>query len=280
MPFDWPEHQRLALLIVVLVDDGAGAPIFAGQGPLAPTSSDVPVHLQQPSADFRYGVQAGFPRLAALLDEYSVKVSIAVGALALTQASQLPEYARGRGHEICALGPIERAEGTPAAVAAGDSLIELLASLRDCGAQPTGWLARAVLGAATSWPAAVAGLRYCLSESTDDAPAWIAVDGQPRVQLPLAADLSDQNFLRAPALTPDHWLQYAIDSFDTLYAEGDTGARMMSLLLHPQIIGRPGRIHALEQFLQYATSKDAVWIATGGQIAAHFAGVTAPEALH
>lgn len=279
MPFDWPEHQRLALLIVVLVDDGAAAPIFGGQGPLAPTSSDAPAHLRPPTADFQYGIQAGFPRLAALLDEYSVKVSIAVGALALTQASRLPDYARSRGHEICALGP--RAEEAPAATAAGDSLIELLASLRDCGgAPPTGWLARALPGAVTSWPAAAGGLLYRLSESTDDAPAWTAVDGQPRVQLPLAADLSDQNFLRAPALTPDHWLQYAIDSFDTLYAEGDTGARMMSLLLHPQIIGRPGRIHALEQFLQYATSKDAVWIATGGQIAAHFAAVTAPEALH
>jgi len=48
---------------------------------------------------------------------------------------------------------------------------------------------------------------------------------------------------------------------------------MMSLGLHLRIIGRPGRIAALEQFLQHVTAKPGVWIASRQQIAQHFAAL-------
>ena len=66
---------------------------------------------------------------------------------------------------------------------------------------------------------------------------------------------------------------------DWLLAEAnEEGARMMSLGLHLRIIGRPGRIGALDEVLDYITSKDGIWIATREQIADAFAAaVPAPE---
>jgi allantoinase len=56
---------------------------------------------------------------------------------------------------------------------------------------------------------------------------------------------------------------------------------MMSLGLHLRIIGRPGRIGALRQFLQYVSTHDDVWIATRLQIAQHFAAcVPSQQALN
>jgi hypothetical protein len=53
---------------------------------------------------------------------------------------------------------------------------------------------------------------------------------------------------------------------------------MMSLGLHLRIIGRPGRIAALEKFVCYVESKKDVWCATRLQIAQHFANsVPAPK---
>ena len=75
----------------------------------------------------------------------------------------------------------------------------------------------------------------------------------------------------APGLTPADWLRYAIDTFDWLYEEGGEGLRMMSLGTHLRIIGRPGRIGALDRFIAHARSRPGVWFATRREIAAHFA---------
>jgi peptidoglycan/xylan/chitin deacetylase (PgdA/CDA1 family) len=75
-------------------------------------------------------------------------------------------------------------------------------------------------------------------------------------------------------MTPTQWLEYAKNNFDQLYREGDAGnPKMMSLGLHLRIIGRPGRIWALEEFFRHVTAKNDVWIATRHQIAQHLAKV-------
>ena len=107
---------------------------------------------------------------------------------------------------------------------------------------------------------------YRFAAAMDDRPH--SSEGQ--IYLPLLEDCSDQRFLGAPALTPDAWLQYAIDSFDVLYAESEHTPQMFAVPLHAHIIGRPGRINALEQLLQYVSSREDIWIATGGEIAAYF----------
>jgi allantoinase len=45
---------------------------------------------------------------------------------------------------------------------------------------------------------------------------------------------------------------------------------MMSVGLHCRLVGRPGRMGALERFLDYVQQHDDVWIATREQIAEHW----------
>ena len=77
-----------------------------------------------------------------------------------------------------------------------------------------------------------------------------------------------------------HFATWGIDAkatFDLLLAESRThGARMMSLGLHLRIIGRPGRIAALDRILDYVTSHDDVWLATREQIAESFKEQVSP----
>jgi hypothetical protein len=105
------------------------------------------------------------------------------------------------------------------------------------------------------------------------------VDGseQPMIVVPYQLDTNDMKMWVAPSYLPKDWLDYAIDSFDTLYAEGEHSPKVMSLGLHLRIIGRPGRIGAFEKFLQYVATKPGTWYATRRQIAEHFAAqVPAP----
>jgi peptidoglycan/xylan/chitin deacetylase (PgdA/CDA1 family) len=45
----------------------------------------------------------------------------------------------------------------------------------------------------------------------------------------------------------------------------------MNLGLHLRIIGRPGRIGALERFMQHVSSRGDVWVTSRLAIARHFA---------
>lgn len=73
-------------------------------------------------------------------------------------------------------------------------------------------------------------------------------------------------------MTPEQWLAYAIRNFDQIYREGSHGnPKMMSLGLHLRIIGRPGRIWALEAFFRHVRNHDRVWVTTRKAIADHFA---------
>jgi peptidoglycan/xylan/chitin deacetylase (PgdA/CDA1 family) len=99
------------------------------------------------------------------------------------------------------------------------------------------------------------------------------------IVLPYAIDSNDMKFWLAPSFTAADWVTYAKNTFDWLLKEAEEeGARMMSLGLHLRIIGRPGRIGALDELLAYIKSHDNIWCATREQIAEAFeAAVPAPE---
>ena len=61
------------------------------------------------------------------------------------------------------------------------------------------------------------------------------------------------------------------DQFDTLYKEADKyGGRILSITLHPWVIGQPYRIKPLEEALSYIMGHKDVWCATGSEILAAF----------
>ena len=60
------------------------------------------------------------------------------------------------------------------------------------------------------------------------------------------------------------------DQFDTLYREGATQARVMTIPLHPFVIGLAFRIKYLDEALRYISNHEGVWNTTGGEVADYF----------
>ena len=71
----------------------------------------------------------------------------------------------------------------------------------------------------------------------------------------------------------DPFLQYLKDTFDVLYAEGAERPAMMSVGMHCRLLGRPGRIVALQKFLDYIAQYDRVWVCRRIDIARHWKSV-------
>jgi peptidoglycan/xylan/chitin deacetylase (PgdA/CDA1 family) len=283
-PYSWPQDARLALSVVVNVEEGAESSVAEGDRGPEPVD-ELGIALKKPirnygnESNYQYGIKAGAPRVLRLLEIHGVKATFTAAAVALERAPQLAREIAAQGHEACAHGyrwvhqynmeeAVERA-----------FIRNAVASIkRTTGTRPYGWLSRYLLTANTRRLLAEEGFLYHMDDYSDDQPFWEVVAGKPLVILPYALDTNDMKFWTDPALATAQWLQYAIDTFEWLYKEGAHAPRMMSIGVHLRIIGRPGRIGALERFLQHVAARPGVWVATRRAIAEHFASQVAPPA--
>ena len=289
--FSWPNGAKLALSIVVNVEEGAEKNIRDGdRGPepvdelgATPAKAEIRVHGNE--TNYQYGINRGAPRVLKLLDQYRVPATWTAASLALERAPWLAEAIMARGDEPCCHGYRWKFQAFMDEAKERDFIRKGAESLeRTCGRRPAGWLSRYLHTDITRGLLAEEGYRYHMDDYSDDFPYWDVVDlpgggRKPIIVLPYAIDSNDMKFWLAPSFTAKDWLKYAVDTFDWLLDEAnEDGARMMSLGLHLRIIGRPGRIGAFREFLEYVTSKDGVWLATREQIAEAFAeAVPAPE---
>ena len=144
------------------------------------------------------------------------------------------------------------------------------------GRQLLGWFSpSATYTCRTPDLVAEAGMRYTCDFHFDDEPVPLQVAGGRRlVALPYQMDLNDSALLRGGDDGADY-AQIARDMFDTLYEEGAESGRVMSVVVHPFIMGRPHRIRHLEAALRYIASHEHVWFATGSEIVAWYEGQVA-----
>jgi peptidoglycan/xylan/chitin deacetylase (PgdA/CDA1 family) len=99
----------------------------------------------------------------------------------------------------------------------------------------------------------------------------VNVEGHQHLILPYSYDTNDMRFTRVETFRlAGDFFTYLKDSFDWLWREGEREPRMMTVGLHLRIIGRPGRISALEDFLDYVRTRGQIWIARRDQIARHW----------
>jgi allantoinase len=276
MTISWPNNARLALSLVVNVEEGAELNIVDGDRGPEPVD-ELGIALRKPvrnfgnESNYLYGIQRGAPRVLGLLESAGVVATFTAAAQALERAPWLAQAIAAAGHEVCAHGfrwrqqlGMDEAEETEF-IASAVSSIE-----RTTGTRPYGWLSRYLHTEHTRRLLREAGFVYHMDDFSDDLPFWADAGGQPIVVVPYALDSNDMKMWNAPSLTPDLWLKYALDSFDWLYDEAETEPRMMSLGVHLRIIGRPGRIGALKSFLDHVTARSDVWITTRLAIAQHF----------
>jgi peptidoglycan/xylan/chitin deacetylase (PgdA/CDA1 family) len=120
------------------------------------------------------------------------------------------------------------------------------------------------------------GYTYDSDYYGDDLPFWMPVqksDGttEQRLIVPYTLDANDMRFAAPQGFnTAEHFFTYLKDSFDVLYAEGESRPKMMSVGMHCRILGKPGRLRGLQKFLDYVQSHDKVWVCRRIDIAEHW----------
>ena len=284
----WPQDARLALSYVVNVEEGAEMSIRDGDRGPEPVD-ELGVALKAPirnfgnESNYAYGIRAGAPRVMALLGRHGARATFTAAAVALERAPDLAAAIAAGGHEACSHGWRWVHQFRLDESGERDFVRKAVASIEaTTGTRPVGWLSRYLHTPRLRATLAEEGFLYHMDDYSDDQPRWDVVETNrgPRavVIVPYALDTNDMKFWLAPGYTPQQWLDYAIATFDWLREEGAAAPRMMSLGLHLRIIGRPGRIGALDRFMQHAASRPGVWVATRAEIARAFAAAVPPPA--
>ncbi len=226
-----------------------------------------PDHANLPSlmSMAEYGPSVATPRILDLLDSHSIKASFYVpGYVAETHVSLVEDIAR-RGHEVAHHGYMHEPPATLTPEQEEEVLHKGISILKGItGEAPRGYRS-------PSWELSEKSVEllashdflYDSSLMGDDAPYVLkvmpsgGVSGTPQrlVEIPIHWLLDDApNFVYAPTAgrlgpmrNPDEVYGTWVSEFEGLYHYG----RAFTLTMHPQYIGRPGRLMMLDRLIRH-----------------------------
>jgi allantoinase len=274
----WPNGARLAVQFVLNYEEGAELNVCNGDQTSEAFMNEVslgdPIRGRNRTSEslYAYGARAGIWRLLRLFDERQMPLT----AFAVGQALELnpevgPALVAG-GHEIAGHGyrwidyrnvseEIERQHIS--------RTVDIISGIT--GAAPAGWFTGRASPNTRRLVVEHGGFLYDSDAYDDDLPYWTTVSDRNHLVVPYTFDANDMKFAVAPSFAGNSdFLEYLRDGFDMLYAEGARQPAMMSIGLHPRIVGRPARAMALARFLDHVLQFDDVWVCTRQQIAQHW----------
>ena len=279
-PFaDWPNGARIAVQFVINYEEGGENNILHGDAASEAFLSEIigaapwpgQRHMNMESI-YEYGSRAGFWRLHRMFTQRGLPVTVYAVATALERHPEPVAAMQEAGWEIATHGykwidyrdvPREVEELHIAHAVALHTTIT--------GERPLGFYQGRSSINTIPLGMAEGGFLYCADSYADDLPYWIEGPKGPQLIVPYTLDSNDMRFAAAQGFNSgDQFYAYLKDSFDTLYAEGDTAPKMLSVGLHCRLVGRPGRAAALARFLDYVASHDKAWVTTRLAIARHW----------
>jgi putative urate catabolism protein len=272
----WPNGARIAVQFVVNYEEGAENCVLHGDAAseafLSEIVGAVPLegerHMNMESI-YEYGARAGFWRLHRLFARHELPVSVFGVAMALERNPGVVAAMQSSGWEIASHGYrwIDY-QNIDVATEREHMQKALAIHERVTGERPAGWYLGRCGPNSHRIAAEEGGFTYNSDTYADDLPYWDYSFETPQLMLPYTLDANDMRFATPQGFNSgQQFFEYLKDTFDVLYEEG---SRMMSIGLHCRLAGRPGRMAALERFIDHVQSHDGVWVARRIDIAKHW----------
>ena len=275
----WPGNARIAVQFVVNFEEGGENNILHGDAASEAVLSDVLGAKPWPGqrhanveSMFEYGSRAGFWRLWRMFTELGLPTTVFGVATALKRNPEIVAAMKEAGWDIASHGLkwIEHKDMSEARERA-EIAEAIRVHLEATGERPRGWYTGRSSINTIRLLMEAGGLMYLCDSYADDLPYWIKGPTAPQLIIPYTLDANDMRFINAQGFGGgDEFFTYLKDSFDVLYAEGETSPKMMSVGLHCRVVGRPGRAASLIRFLDYVQKHERVWVPTRLQIAEHW----------
>jgi putative urate catabolism protein len=286
----WPQGARIALQFVLNYEEGAENCVLDGDPSSEVFLSEIvnaqafPMRHMSMESLYEYGSRAGVWRVLRAFERHQLPLTVFAVAAAVRRNAEVAAAFRELGHEIACHGLRWISYQSLDEATERAHIAEAIAILRDIfGSAPLGWYTGRDSPNTRRLLVEHGGLLYDADSYADDLPYWteVAVHAGsearrvPHLVIPYTLDTNDMRFATAQGFNSGtQFFDYLKAAFDTLYREGDPNGldapKMLSVGLHGRLIGRPGRIAALERFIDYVLEHSQVWICRRLDIARHW----------
>jgi peptidoglycan/xylan/chitin deacetylase (PgdA/CDA1 family) len=267
----WPGDAPVAVNVVMNVEEGSELSFWEGdaanpQGLLeTPATTGPGVRDLAAESVFEYGSRAGVWRIARIVDEADIPVTLFATGMAIERHHELAAWVRERGHEVAGHGyRWDRMWEFSEAEEREEIRRTVEAIERSCGTRPYGWYSRYSASVHTRRLLAEQGFRYDSDSYADDVPYWVTAAGRPHLVVPYTLTLNDGRFATSPGyVSPTDFVDHALRAFEQLRREGHDGyARMMTIALHSRLSGQPARASAFREIIARIQETGGAWFAT------------------
>ena len=262
----WPDGAHVAVNIVVNYEEGSEYSFAMGDeesekaGGESATNFPPGVRDLAMESMYEYGSRTGVWRLFRLFEEYDLNVTMFGCAVAFELNPAVAVAAREAGHDLLSHGWRWEEHWRLTREEERERIRRAVSSFEHTwGERPEGWYCR--YGPSVNTRDLVVeegGFIYDSDAYNDDLPYFKEVRGRQHLVIPYSLTYNDWNVQR----NPYDYADFLKRGFDELWLEGERGyPKMMSVGLHPRIVGQAGRVSALREFIEHALGKGNVWFA-------------------
>ena len=279
----WPGQARVAVQFVLNYEEGGENCVLHGDpgseqflSELFNPPSFAARHLSMEGI-YEYGARAGVWRILREFERRGLPLTVFGVGMALQRSPEVTQALLELGHEIACHGwRWIHYQDMDEAAEREHMRLAIEVQRRLTGERPLGWYTGRDSPNTRRLVVDEGGFEYDSDYYGDDLPFWMKVrrsDGGTvnHLVVPYTLDCNDMRFALPQGYShADPFFQYLRDTFDALYAEGDAAPKMMSVGMHCRLLGRPGRIVALQRFLDHIARHERVWVCRRIDIARHW----------
>jgi len=264
-PMRFPHGARIAVWVVPNIEH------FAFDRPSTSiaevTATLVPDILNYAWRD--YGVRVGVWRMIDVMEQNGVRGTVALNSDVCHYYPQIIEATTGLGWEHMGHGQTNSVWINQQSETEERTLIrDVLDTIGQAtGQRPKGWLSPS-LTESLNTPDLLAeeGVEYLADWANDEQPYPLNVRNNTLISMPYSIEINDITVFLGNHGTAEEFYTRIVDQFDVMYEDGKTSGRVMSISLHPFLIGHGFRSKYLDRALKHIRSREAVWLATGTEI--------------
>lgn len=217
-----------------------------------------------------YGMRAGMPRLLQIISERGFKATTFMNAACADVYPSCAEAMLAADWEFVGHGWVQRSlqfEEDEAAVI--HRSLERLERLT--GRKTRGWFGP---GAGESFDTPdilkAAGIEWLADWFVDDLPCWMRTKHGPMIAMPYTLELNDVPLYAIQQQTSEEMLRRLEMTLRVLEGELASQPRVLTIALHPHIMGVPHRADVLARCLDLLLAREDTVFVTGSEIADWF----------
>jgi peptidoglycan/xylan/chitin deacetylase (PgdA/CDA1 family) len=265
-PLPLPEGARMVLWSIVNLEEWDIAGVMPRHVTQPPSLAKAPIPDIPNWTWHEYGMRVGFWRIKQIMDEFHIVPTVAINGNVCNAYPRVAQACKDGGWEFMGHGFMQK---TLQAVAdEREDVRKTVEAIRNfTGKPPRGWLGPGLVETAhTVDVLSELGFDYVADWVLDDQPCDLAGSPKPIVALPYTQECNDVPLILEQKHPAREFRDRAIDQFEQLYADAQSATRIMSIAMHPYLMGVPHRSRYVREIYQHVTRRKGVLFWTGEQI--------------